>query len=305
MRWAFRLPVKGPRKSVLVALADHCGDSLVCWPSAARLALWAGCSERAARDAIHELARLGHVEITVREGQTFKYRLLVPDQLPPPPIDDDHEHPGTSRADPGTSRTSPRNLTPEPRNQVPTNHLEAPKEYPREADVRATAVPLAEPTRLSLWEARNPPKPKPVVSPQFSLIPPDRLDKSGLVNGKRDAFEKFWELYPFQLVSKKLVKRGKDTAAIEFAKAIKVHPPEFIIAALKAHPFPSDLKYVKNPTDWLREKRYNNEVKELPEEQTDPFAALHRMQAEHARNSADDVFAGPTIDAEMEEYPHG
>ena len=139
LRWAFRLSLTGPRKSVLVSLADHCGDTFTCWPSARRLALWSGCSERSVRDALHQLAAQGLVAITSRDGRVSKYRLLVPEVLPVAEPDEDDLQPLHHPPQPLHDSPPPRQQAPEPLREVPTNPHEDPREPPIETPARGPA----------------------------------------------------------------------------------------------------------------------------------------------------------------------
>ncbi len=70
LRWAFRLPVKGAPKSVLVALADCLNDDTRrCDPSGATIALFAGIDERTVRRALRALAADGLITVTDRPGR--------------------------------------------------------------------------------------------------------------------------------------------------------------------------------------------------------------------------------------------
>lgn len=79
LAWAFRVPVLGVNKAVLVALADHAGDeTLSCWPSVARLVLFSGWKERAVRNAIRDLEMAGLIRTEQSRGRaTNRYILNV------------------------------------------------------------------------------------------------------------------------------------------------------------------------------------------------------------------------------------
>lgn len=76
LSWAFPVPLTGPRKSVLVALAEHADDTGHCWPSVARISLYSGVRERAVRTALHELAEAGVIRSEVSNGRLTSHYFL-------------------------------------------------------------------------------------------------------------------------------------------------------------------------------------------------------------------------------------
>ena len=78
LNWAFRLPVTGTRKAVIVALANVANDHGVCWLSVATLGLHAGAGERAIRNALRDLERAGIIVTDQSRGRTSsRYRLAL------------------------------------------------------------------------------------------------------------------------------------------------------------------------------------------------------------------------------------
>lgn len=67
--WAFRLPLKGPRKAVLLALANHADEQGRCYPGLDRLALYAGVDQRSARRALRELETVGAIATEQSKGR--------------------------------------------------------------------------------------------------------------------------------------------------------------------------------------------------------------------------------------------
>jgi hypothetical protein len=57
--WAYRLPLKGSVKPLLVALADYADEAGSCYPGQEKLALMTGLSTRTLRRAIERAERLG------------------------------------------------------------------------------------------------------------------------------------------------------------------------------------------------------------------------------------------------------
>lgn len=78
LNWAFKQPVKGPAKAVLIVLADHVDQDGWCWPSIARLGFRSGFAERAVQMALRQLARDGQIlaEIGVGRGRVSRYKVL-------------------------------------------------------------------------------------------------------------------------------------------------------------------------------------------------------------------------------------
>ena len=75
LRWAFSLPMTGPKKAVLLALAEHADESGACWPSVARLMLFSGIQERTVRLALRDLEQVGIISVTPSAGRTSRVAL--------------------------------------------------------------------------------------------------------------------------------------------------------------------------------------------------------------------------------------
>lgn len=76
LTWSFNLRLQDmAAKAVLHALADHADESGKCWPSLARIARFAGCSESTARRALQRIEALGIVRREAREGQSDIFHL--------------------------------------------------------------------------------------------------------------------------------------------------------------------------------------------------------------------------------------
>jgi len=73
----FELPITGPKKPVLISLADRVNDAGYCYPSMRDIAFRAGCSERTVIRAISELEKLGFLAIIRKAGRSNKYILLL------------------------------------------------------------------------------------------------------------------------------------------------------------------------------------------------------------------------------------
>ena len=82
LRWAFAMPLSGPKKAVLLALADHADDDGFCWPSIDRLVLFSGVQERTARYAIRELTTTGLLTFQQSNGRTANRYHLALDLAP-------------------------------------------------------------------------------------------------------------------------------------------------------------------------------------------------------------------------------
>src|SRR4029077_6240481 len=77
LSWAFPIAITGPKKAVLVALAEHADDHGICWPSLSRLALYSGVCDRAVRNAIRELEVSGLIRTQRSLGRTASRYQLV------------------------------------------------------------------------------------------------------------------------------------------------------------------------------------------------------------------------------------
>ncbi len=69
MTWAFKQPLSGHAKVILLALADHADDDGICWPSISKIAAKAYVSERTAQRYIIELTDEGYLSTISRSAQ--------------------------------------------------------------------------------------------------------------------------------------------------------------------------------------------------------------------------------------------
>lgn len=74
--WAWSQTVTPTQKLVLLSLAEHANDSGGCWPSTARLRELTGLSERAIRNAVRELEKLGLLICRQGRGKTSSHYSL-------------------------------------------------------------------------------------------------------------------------------------------------------------------------------------------------------------------------------------
>lgn len=80
LKWAFRLPIDGPAKAVLLALADHAhDDDDTCFPKLDRIQHWAGIRLRAVRMALDKLVAWGLVTIEKRDQYVLHVGAHIPD----------------------------------------------------------------------------------------------------------------------------------------------------------------------------------------------------------------------------------
>lgn len=81
LRWAFPIPLTGPRKAVLIAIAEHADDSGWCWPAATRISLFSGVTKRTVWDAVRDLEAAGLLVVERSDGRVSnRYRLTVNDE---------------------------------------------------------------------------------------------------------------------------------------------------------------------------------------------------------------------------------
>lgn len=80
MTWAFKQPLSGHAKVILLAIADHANDEGECWPSLARIAKKASVSERTAQRYMLELADQGYLSTAGRnapDGRTMTKKYFL------------------------------------------------------------------------------------------------------------------------------------------------------------------------------------------------------------------------------------
>ena len=69
LTWAWPIPIKGPKKIVLIALAEHADAEGACWPSIQRLVLYSGICERAVRSALVDLESAKIITVDRKNGR--------------------------------------------------------------------------------------------------------------------------------------------------------------------------------------------------------------------------------------------
>jgi hypothetical protein len=112
MSWVFdHSPYDGKARLVHAVLADHANDQGICWPSQATIAKRAGCSVEHVRVTVKQMIADGYLEIvqqSTRQGDSHRYKLLVPNSLGVPKSDGE----------------GPQVETPTSPNPSPSNHQE-------------------------------------------------------------------------------------------------------------------------------------------------------------------------------------
>jgi hypothetical protein len=122
LNWAFRLPIAGPAKAVLIALADHLNDATgQCNPTFPRLALWSGHGRTAVWEAIAQLEEMGLISVQRTLGKRSSYIVNI-GNTPPDRFARRTGDPSATRTghepDPFATRTTTR----PPREPVPVRH---------------------------------------------------------------------------------------------------------------------------------------------------------------------------------------
>lgn len=117
LNWAFRLPITGAHKAVLVALADHANDRGECFPSIARLELWTGLKDRAIRNAIAWLEAQNLIARTTKIGTVTEYKLHAEVEYTPArdaevTASNAQQTPASGAATPAFGANPPRHLVP-------------------------------------------------------------------------------------------------------------------------------------------------------------------------------------------------
>lgn len=167
LNWAFELSITGPKKGVLIALANQVRNGMdCCWPSVSLLSLHAGLSERSVRYALRELEQIGTIRTQGSKGRLCNHYVLdinpansginpatdVPstESNPASPVD----QPGISGNDP-----APAVFNPAPHAPKPIEPIREPKVEPRRA--RATRTTSPEDLFGAPPAAARPPAPQP------------------------------------------------------------------------------------------------------------------------------------------------
>lgn len=226
LNWAFALPIEGPGKAVLVALADHADEHGGCWPSKARLELFSGCAERTIRKALKQLVALGVLAVE----RPTKYTLAIGRKIEIPAR--------------GAARLPRPN-----RHVVPNDRHVVPTEPARGAETPARGAAYIE-------NHQEPPKEPP--RNLLPIAPHEAFDDETepvLVNGQVNAFEAWWAEYPAK-------RGGKAHARRAYAKAIRIVgvTSAGLLEALRVYPF--DRKnfpqFIPHGSTWLNGGYYEN-----------------------------------------------
>lgn len=133
LNWAFTVPVEGPSKAVLVALANHANDECECWPNQERISLHSGFATRTVRKAISDLVKIGVLIIgksfyILRVGVDVEIAAQGAARKPRPhrhhvPLDRHHvPTEAAPRAKPEAPRAIPIENHQEPPKEPPVNH---------------------------------------------------------------------------------------------------------------------------------------------------------------------------------------
>lgn len=170
LRWAFTLPVTGPKKAVLLALADHADDAGECWPSIARLVLFSGIQERAVRNALRDMEDARIIVTDRSSGRATSHYTLslnaAPDAAlaaastrhvaprsvqnnPAPDAPSRHVMPGSDASNPAPDAGNPAPHAPNPAPDAPEPSL-TPIEPPKRT-VTADAELIAD--AVSIWNS--------------------------------------------------------------------------------------------------------------------------------------------------------
>jgi hypothetical protein len=256
LNWAFELLITGPKKAVLIALADHADADGKCWPSIARLVQFSGFGERAVRMALRELEQIGLLATVHLQGRLSRYDLAVPEVTPAPdaaPTPARHAALDTGpRHDvphtPAPDAAPPRHVMPEPRHVVPPN-LQEPSVQPsmnhRTLERDAEALFSDAEITASRPAAR-------------SRCGTQKADRS-LIDAEAD---EWWKHYPKQV--------GVLPAKAAYAKARKKVSAEQLLTATRAyaarfHPIgPQEMQWAMEGKRWLAEERWNDTFAPAP-----------------------------------------
>jgi hypothetical protein len=216
LTWAFHLPIVGARKSILVALAEHADENGLCWPSAARIALFAGVTERAVRMTLPQLEGIGVVKIERSAGRTTsRYMLNLS---------------ATVNSVPGSGAPT--------MNSVPGSTLNVVPLYPE------AASRLTHPTRNPVPPTRKQLPPNPYEPPkEIKKKENTPTPKSALGTDEDPGFVAFWSNYPR--------KDKKGYARKAWISALQKAPAETILSGLSRHQFNENPRYIPHPTTWL------------------------------------------------------
>lgn len=227
LSWAWPIAITGPKKAVLVALAEHADDHGSCWPSIARLGLYSGVCERTVKRCLVDLEEDGLIQVDRSQGRTTnRYRL-------------------TPNGDSQSINSDYQSPLPTPPT-VTLSHLNG--------DSQST-------NRDSQSINHDTQSPEPLEPSRTLKEPPARAERKKR-KAKAEATPSeilehaaFWKLYPRK-------KEGSGACLNEWVRARKIAPFETIMAGLKRYPF--DQAFLPMAATWLNQKRWLTEADTPP-----------------------------------------
>lgn len=241
LRWAFHLPLHGAAKSVLLALADHADQDHSCWPSVARIALFAGVSDRGVLRAVKELQDRGVLAITRARGRRNRYVLAVGDDALPADAATNAEGLGVLRMMPAAARINPGTAGRNPRQGVTSDKV-SPVTRRHPTHDKVSPLPL---TRCHGTHDKVSPEPLLTTIPTTTE---PALARDGGGGGEHIDFETFEREYPRS--------QNRAVVAAAWATAIAEAAPAAILAGLRRFKFPAEAAFAPMPATWLRDQRW-------------------------------------------------
>ena len=158
LSWAWPIAITGPKKAVLVALAEHADDHGSCWPSIARLGLYSGVCERTVKRCLVDLEEDGLIQVDRSQGRTTNRYRLTPNgdsqsinsdyqsPLPTPPtvtlshLNGDSQSTNRDSQSINHDTQSPEPLEPSRTLKEPSKRVRVPKTPPAKSDGAEHAV---------------------------------------------------------------------------------------------------------------------------------------------------------------------
>jgi hypothetical protein len=259
LTWAFRLPVKGAAKPVLLALADCLNeDTGRCDPSNRTLALFAGVDERTVRRACRALAADGLITITDRPGRPSQYTLAVTAARTTPDI-----MPAPYAGQPRTPRPPFDGGTPDIMPDHPGHHAPPTPDTVSGTPGTAPPKPLEPPVQPTL-NLNGSPRDLLAAGDLFPMdaapVPTFGPKKGAPAIAVIDAeFVEWWAIVPKKVdkaAATKLFHRARKQEGISFdvlLTAMTKYARQFAPLG------PDDPHYSIGPAKWLRGERWNDE----------------------------------------------
>lgn len=235
LSWAFPIPITGPRKAVLIALAEHANDQAECWPTVSRLVLFSGSSERTVRTSLKELEVAGLIRVNRSGGHTVSRYLLVLNSAPAADLIANMESP------------KGRKLKSNGAGGAVVSARGAP--LPTETTVQGAPKNGAPAADNGAGGAANgaPAAPKP-LKPLLTLIEPSGGQRP---RGRDQEHDSFWKIYPRK-------KEGQGACHAAWLKARKAVSFEVIMDGLRRYPF--NPEFLPMASTWLNQKRWMTEA---------------------------------------------